>query len=66
MEIKTLKEATTAAAVEAKKLVADVNDGRSPFAAGIRSNLDHANELIAQHEKWLAGNPQPKAAPAAK
>jgi hypothetical protein len=64
MELKDLKSGAATAAAEAKKLVADANDGRSPFAAAIRSNFDHANELIAAHEKWLAANPAPK--PAAK
>ena len=57
MDLKTLKSAAASAAGEAKNLVADAGDGRSPFAAAIRSSLDHANALIADHEKWLVANP---------
>ena len=71
MDLKKLKDALTLAGCEAKNLPTDANDGRSPFAAGIRSNLDHAAELTALHENWLKENPLPKpavpaSAPAAK
>lgn len=67
MDLKKLKTSVADAQAEAKKLVADKNDGRSPFVASIRSNIDHAAALLADHEKWLAENPLPaekSAAPA--
>jgi hypothetical protein len=59
MDLKNLKTAVATITPEAKNLVADKNDGRSPFAASIRSNLDHAAALLADHEKWIAANPLP-------
>jgi hypothetical protein len=60
MELQKLKDSVKTAAAEAKALVSDESDGRSPFAATIRSNLDHAAEMLDQHEKWIAANPLPK------
>lgn len=62
MDLKEIKTATTAAATAAKQLVADKHQGQSPFGASIRSALDHANELLGHHEKWLAANPEKPAA----
>lgn len=62
MNITELKAAATKAADLARQLVADEYHGASQFVAGIRSTLDHTNELIAHHEQWLAANPP--AAPA--
>lgn len=59
MQLKELKESAAKAAAEAKKLVADESDGRSQFAAPIRASLDHAIELIGEHEKWIAANAAP-------
>lgn len=56
-----LKNTVNAAATEARAIVADPVAGRSPYAAGIRSNLEHAAELIERHEAWLAANPAPAA-----
>jgi hypothetical protein len=57
MNITELKAAAAKAADLAKQLVADEYHGASQFVAGIRSTLDHANELIAHHEQWQAANP---------
>ena len=57
MDLKELKAAAANATAIAKQLVADEYHGASQFVAGIRSTLDHANELIAHHEQWLAANP---------
>lgn len=65
MELKKLKASVADAQAEAKKLVADKADGRSPFVASIRSNLDHAAALLADHEKWIAENPVKEEKPAA-
>jgi hypothetical protein len=47
-----LEGAVAQAANVAKQLVADPQQGSSPFAAGIRSTIDHANELIALQKQW--------------
>jgi len=65
MDLTKLKTDVTNAAVAARELVADIQHGRSHFAAAIRSNLDAANELIAHHEAWLVENPLPAPKPAA-
>jgi hypothetical protein len=51
-----LEGAVAQAANVAKQLVADPQQGSSPFAAGIRSTIDHANELIALQKQWAAAN----------
>ena len=56
MDLKNIKASLTTAAAEAKTMVADKTDGQSPFAAAVRSNLDHAADLLAEHEKWVAAN----------
>ena len=69
MDLKNIKASLTTAAAEAKTLVSDKTDGQSPFAASVRSNLDHAADLLAEHEKWVAANVTEKIAasrPAAK
>ena len=55
-----LEGAVAQAANVARQLVADPQQGASPFAAGIRSTLDHANELIALQKQWAANNPPAK------
>ena len=62
MDLTKLKTDAANAASAARELVADVQHGRSQFAAAIRSNLDAANELIAHHEAWLTENPPAPAA----
>jgi hypothetical protein len=52
-----LEGAVAQAANVARQLVADPQQGGSPFAAGIRSAIDHANELIALQKQWAANNP---------
>ena len=64
MTLEKLKTAAAEAAGIAKEIVADSHQGQSQFAAGIRSVLDHANELIALHAAWVAANPPAAAAPA--
>lgn len=39
---------------QAKALAGDKEQSRSPVAAALRSNLDHAAELLDAHKKWLA------------
>ena len=53
---------------EAQKLVQHAHEGKSPFTAPLRSALGRAIEMAAEHEKWLAANPEPKpeATPPAK
>jgi hypothetical protein len=53
-----LEGAVAQAANVAKQLVADPQQGSSPFAAGIRSTIDHANELIALQKQWAQENSQ--------
>jgi len=47
-----LEGAVAQAANVARQLVADPQQGGSPYAAGIRSAIDHANELIALQKQW--------------
>ena len=51
-----LEGAVAQAAGVARQLVADPHQGASPFAAGIRSAIDHANELIALQKQWATQN----------
>lgn len=54
-----LQQAVTTAATIAKDLVADPAQGRSPFAAALRSALDHSQDLLAQQQQWLTAQPKP-------
>jgi hypothetical protein len=52
-----LEGAIVQAANIARQLVADPQQSASPFAAGIRSAIDHANELIALQKQWAQETP---------
>lgn len=60
IDIAALEKLLTDAATSAQSIVADKIHGRSPMAASLRSNIDHAVELLAQHKTWVAAN-SPKA-----
>ena len=63
-----LANAVEAAGTAAKALLADPHQAKSQFAAGIRSALDHAADLVALQKQWATANQTPvaPATPAAK
>jgi hypothetical protein len=65
--ISDLEAALATAGKIAQQLVGDKYNAASQFVAGLRANIDHANELLDMHQAWMAANPPkaPVAAPVA-
>ena len=61
LTISDLETALNLAAKVAQQLAGDKYNAASQFVAGLRANIDHANELLDLHQAWMAANPAPAA-----
>jgi hypothetical protein len=51
-----LEQHLASAAIAARDLVAEAVNSNSPFAAALRSALDHAADLLEKHQAWVKDN----------